>query len=536
MRDDAASLPEPEWYAAASIIGRFENGRELFHDVSKGHPGYSQGVTDEKFSQAVDASGPRTCANINALWGGCPSCPLYQKIKSPVVIFGKDVIPTEATGFYDLISKDDGSIKRVPNYSDLLAAFKRDHAYKTITDMKIVYAFMKTHYIDRNRLELLHFAEMKFEPAPVSKMRAEFVDKVLANEPERRSFFLRTTENKINFNNGILDLDTRALIPHSPEYGFRTVQPYAYAPEADCPTFKWFLKDIMLGDIDLVKILQEFMGYVVRGGDYKYHKALWLAGSGRNGKSTFIDVLKMVIGEENYATLSIKQIVQDKFASSMLDGKIANFSEETSPEELSDSGPFKNLTGDGEVNAQKKFGDPYQFRNRAKLIMSYNEVPQLKDLSPGMLSRPIIVPFKRDLTQESDQDKKLKEKLKAELPGIFNFALEGWLRLEQQGRFTASEKSRLELEEIRENSCTAAQWVRENIEFLNSETAEPLRPHDLYQLYKADIGRYAYSEMKFVKRINALEKVAARKRRTEHGVNYAAMRLRRSNNQSQGDF
>ena len=115
--------------------------------------------------------------------------------------------------------------------------------------------------------------------------------------------------------------------------------------------------------------------------------------------------LKALIGHGNYSTLSIKQIINDKFSSADLDGKIANFSEETSPEELSDSGSFKNLTGDGELLAQKKYGDPYSFRNRAKLIMTYNEVPVLKDLSPGMLSRPIIVPWKKDLTDESTQDR-----------------------------------------------------------------------------------------------------------------------------------
>ena len=154
----------------------------------------------------------------------------------------------------------------------------------------------------------------------------------------------------------------------------------------------------MLGDEKLVAILQEYMGYVIRGGDYKYHKALWLSGTGRNGKSTFLSLLKALIGTGNFSTLSIRQIINDKFSAVDLDGKIANFSEETSPEELSDSGPFKNLTGDGDVYAQKKYGDPYTFRNRAKLIMTYNEVPMLKDLSPGMLSRPIIVPWKKDLT------------------------------------------------------------------------------------------------------------------------------------------
>lgn len=525
VEKDAARLPEPEWYAAASIIGRFENGKERFHEVSRTHPGYRHAETEEKLKQAMESSGPRTCSNINALWGGCKDCPLYEKIKSPVVIFGKDVIPTEATGFYDIIVGPQG-VKKVPNFGDLLKAFKREHAYKMIVDMKAVYTFNGTHYVDCSPFEIKGFAERVMEPKPKDKDRQEFLHKVLANELARRSFFHQGTDNRINFANGVLDLATSTLLPHSPEYGFRSAQPYAYDPNAKCPTFDWWIRDIMLGDEDLVKILQEFMGYVVRGGEYKYHKALWLAGSGRNGKSTFIHVLKALIGTENYATLSIKQIIQDKFASSSLDGKIANFSEETSPEELADSGPFKNLTGDGEINAQKKYGDPYQFRNRAKLIMTYNEVPLLKDLSPGMLSRPIIVPFKKDLTAEGAQDRNLKDKLLAELPGIFNFALEGWRRLEAQGGFTESEKSKLELEEIREASCSAAQWVKENVEFLPNETPVGIKSRSLYEAYKEDIGKFAYSENKFSKRIAALPGMAARRRRTNVGWEYVGIRLR----------
>lgn len=541
VKADPARPDEPELYAALSIIGRFKNGVQLAQEVFQPRYGKrSNGGTPEdiaqKTYQAVQASGPRTCGNINSYWGKCIECPLYQKITSPVVIVDKNAIPTEATGYYDLIPTKDGPPKRIPNYNDLLAAYRRAHPFKTIADMKTVYTFNGTHYIDTNPIEIKGFAEQHFNPDPSDKIRNEFLSKVLANEVARKKFFTVGTENRINFKNGVLDLGTNLLAAHSPDFGFRAVQPYDYDPDAECPTFDWWINDIMLADADLVKILQEFMGYVLRGGDYKYHKALWLAGTGRNGKSTFIDVLKALIGHENYGTLSIKQIIGDKFASSMLDGKFANFSEETSPEELSDSGPFKNLTGDGEVNAQKKYGDPYQFRNRAKLIMSYNEVPVLKDLSPGMLSRPIIIPFKRDLTQLGAQDRNLKAKLFAELPGILNFALEGWRRLEEHGDFTHSDKSSLEMQEIQDASCSAMQWARENIELLPIDNVQPIKPRVLYAAYRAEIGQYAYSENKFLRRLQALPGFAARKHKTERGIEYSGIKLRSNIEKISSDF
>lgn len=531
-RDNPASVNEPQWYACASVVGRFKDGRAQFHGLSKGHPGYSVVKTDEKLEQALQASGPRTCAAIGSIWDGCRSCPLYQKIKSPVVILEEDVIPTEATGFYDLIPKGE-EIKRVPNYNDLLRRFRCDSPYRTIADMKAVYVFNGKFYEELTPIEIKAFAEEKFNPKPAEKLRQEFYHKVLANEPTRRKFFLTTTEDKINFDNGVLDLAqaSATLAEHSKDFGFRGVLPYNFDTHAKCPTFDWWIADVMLGDAELVRILQEFMGYVLRGGEYKYHKALWLSGSGRNGKSTFLSVLKALIGAGNYSTLSIKQIIADKFASADLDGKIANFSEETSPEELSDSGPFKNLTGDGELLAQKKYGDPYSFRNRAKLIMTYNEVPQLKDLSPGMLSRPIIIPWKKDLTDETKQDKSLHKKLMSELPGIFNFALEGWNRLEAQGHFSHSAKSAIEMEEIRRSSCSAAEWVAEALTLVPNpkEGAEVVKPRQLYEAYKIAVGQYAYSEQKFYKRLNAIPEVSRRRSHTRTGKEYFGLKFRRSN-------
>jgi len=305
------------------------------------------------------------------------------------------------------------------------------------------------------------------------------------------------------------------LLPHSFTYGFRAVLPYDYDPEAKCPIFRKWLEGVMLRDETLIRILQEFMGYVVRGGDYKYHKALWLSGKGRNGKSTFIDLLKALIGPNNFTTVSIKALVGDKFAGAELDGKIANFSEETSPQELKDSGPFKNLTGDGELHVQKKFGDPYTLRNRAKLIMSYNEIPDLSDLSHGMLSRPIIIPFLKQIG-EGEQDRSIKQKLASELSGIFNFALEGWHRLEEQGEFTQSEKSKGALKKIKKESCNVTQWALDCVKFLPIDTVSASRDRIritnrvLYASYRSQ-EKYAYSRDKFFKRLNRISGFSERR-------------------------
>jgi P4 family phage/plasmid primase-like protien len=439
-------------------------------------------------------------------------------------LFVKD----RAQGFSSLGKK--GGL--VYHHQRLLEYFEHLHPYKSLADMKTVYRFNGTHFEECTPIEIKSFAEKHFKPSPVDRIRHEFFTKVVANCVVKRNFFYDTTEGKFNFKNGVVDLRnddpfSSLLSPHSPEFGFRAVLPYAYDPQAECPLFIKWLRETMSHDFKLIAILQEFMGYIISGGEYKYHKALWLDGAGRNGKSTFITVLKALIGNPNYSTLSIKALVEDRFAGEYLDGKLANFSEETSPKELSDSGPFKNLTGGGDIFAQKKFGDPYVFSNRAKLVMTYNQVPDIKDLSVGMLSRPLIVPFKRELKTE-EQDQNMGNKLLTELSGIFNFALEGWQRLESQNGFTVSEKSQLALTSMREESCNVFQWVENYVHFIElqnlKEESVLYTSLSLFQLYLKQ-EKYAYRQNEFYRRLSKHPKMKDRARRTKHQRGYSCIRV-----------
>ena len=84
-RDDADTLPEPEWFAALSILARCEGGRNLCHEFSKPYPGYNKEETDRKIGQALESAGPRTCADIREKFGGfCEGCP--HEITSPICL------------------------------------------------------------------------------------------------------------------------------------------------------------------------------------------------------------------------------------------------------------------------------------------------------------------------------------------------------------------------------------------------------------------------------------------------------------------
>jgi len=95
-REDSASLPEPEWYAMLSILGRCRDGLALAHQWSRPYPRYSPEETEAKLNQALKASGPVTCLHIAGSLGQsslCSSCPNHGKVRSPIVLGNRNGVP-----------------------------------------------------------------------------------------------------------------------------------------------------------------------------------------------------------------------------------------------------------------------------------------------------------------------------------------------------------------------------------------------------------------------------------------------------------
>jgi len=85
---NAENLPEPAWYALASIVGPCADGRSRFHEISKADPRYDHSEADAKLDHALASAGPRTCTNIadELAFEGCKRCPFYGRITSPILL------------------------------------------------------------------------------------------------------------------------------------------------------------------------------------------------------------------------------------------------------------------------------------------------------------------------------------------------------------------------------------------------------------------------------------------------------------------
>lgn len=493
--NEGDKLNEPQWYAALSIAGRMHDADNLAHAISKQHKDYDAATTDRKLSQALAASGPRTCKSIARMFDGCKTCPHFNTtLVSPITIKSALSIATEHTGFHDMhYDEESGKYKRgKPNYEDLRRFFERDNPYVSHSDL--CWVFNGKHYEQKLKKELQNFAQKHFDPVANSNMVKEFTELVLRTNLVRPERWDDSTLRHINFNNGVLDVSTGEFMPHSKEFAFKYVLPYDYDPEARPKIFPKFLDDVTCGDKDLAETLKEFMGYCLSGDDCKGAKALFLEGSGNNGKSTFIKVLKALAGPKNYTTISLRDLGSMERLHA-LDGSLFNIAEET-PDRVADSNAFKNLVDGGEVDVRRLYADNYRIQNRAKLVFTCNDLPETFDTSHGYGRRLLLGSFQATFTKEQE-DKDMDLKLMSELPAIFNEVFAAYKRFLANGkRFTESEKSKMELNKYLEDNDPILQWFNERVELTHIDYE--VKINLLYESYRD------YCEKAGVKNIKAI--------------------------------
>jgi len=303
-----------------------------------------------------------------------------------------------------------------------------------------------------------------FKPAKLKKLTTHFVNEVI-NTIKRRTYVSNSEFDKdpyiINVRNGLLDIRTGELKPHSPDYLSRIQINAEYNPDAKCPNIDKFISEIVPEKYR--RLLYQIAAYCLIP-DYRYQKAFMLVGSGDNGKSTYLDLLTIFLGEENVSHVSLQNLTDNRFAASQLMGKLANIYADIPSTRLYSTGLFKMLTGGDRLSGERKFRDPVPFRNRAKLIFSANELPHVEDRTWAFWKRWILIefPYKFDGT-ERPRDNNILQKLttKEELSGFLNKVLEELIHLLSNG----FEVERTELAELwmrKSNSVYA--FVKDRLE------------------------------------------------------------------------
>ncbi len=260
----------------------------------------------------------------------------------------------------------------------------------------------------------------------------------------------RITKRKLlALQNGMLDLEPLAaghapeLLPFDSRWFGTSVLPFAFDPDARCPRFLRFLRQVLERHADGTGlhqgdnrcfVLQEWLGYTLLC-DGRYQKFLLMVGEGNNGKGVLQNLWIQMLGPANVSHVSLDQL-SGQFALSPLYGKYANICGDLNEIDTVAEGILKRLTGEDNLTVDRKHQSLVTMAPSCKMIFATNALPRFKDKSRGIWRRLVVMPFRVVIRDEEINERLAAQELEAELPGILNFALRGLRRLLRNRQFT----------------------------------------------------------------------------------------------------
>jgi putative DNA primase/helicase len=270
----------------------------------------------------------------------------------------------------------------------------KEHNFKTMYDNETIWYYKDGYYQQQGEAIIKELIQKRTELKGF--INSHFITETI-NMIKRKTYINRkdfeAPLNLICLKNGCYNLNTNTLIPHSPEYYFKGRIEINYNPEAKCEKIKQFIESTFEEKYRTLGFeIPAFCLYR----HYFIQRAVMLTGTGRNGKSVYLDLIATLLGRENVSSETIQNLCHTSFGTAQLYGKLANINGDLPSVIVQDSGEFKKLTsgleGDS-ISAQNKFENKFNFLNSAKLLFACNEVPESKDQTDAYFRRWIICDF-----------------------------------------------------------------------------------------------------------------------------------------------
>jgi len=310
--------------------------------------------------------------------------------------------------------------------------------------------------------------------------------------------------NLIAFNNGIYDLVSNELKPFNANLIVTNKIPWDYVPAAYNELADITLNKLACDDAPIRALLEECIGYCFYRRN-ELGKAFILTGDKSNGKSTFLDCVKAILGDSNISALDLKEL-GDRFSTSMMFGKLANIGDDIGDDFLQGSqvATFKKVVTGNRIKAERKGQDPFEFNPFVKLLFSANEIPRMKDKTGAVLRRLVIIPFNATFSkQAADYDPFIKYKLiqQDSVEYLIKLGVEGLRRVVADQQFTQSEKVQKEVDEYEEANNPILAFIREyGVDTIENEPTNEV--YKRYQVFCTDNSFTPMSNLVFSKQIN----------------------------------
>lgn len=314
---------------------------------------------------------------------------------------------------------------------------------------------------------------------------------------------------KLNVSNGTIDLETGDFYPHDPSQLLTKISPVKFDPDAVCPTWERFVRQVFRGDVEVIRYIKRLCGYWATGCIREQILPIFW-GSGSNGKTTFLNVILEVLGQD-YAMKAPQDFLMQKRGETHPTEKADLFgkrfvacSETEEGRKLSES-LVKELTGKERVRARRMREDFWEFEPTHKIVMLTNHKPVVSGSDHGIWRRIRLIEFGQTFWDPSKgengppelrQDKILEEKLRDEYPGILRWIMEGcqlWLHDDEVVPMAVETQTI----EYRESQDVIGQWIDERCErdLEGRELASQLYAD--YREWAIKLGEYPVSHKKF---------------------------------------
>lgn len=289
----------------------------------------------------------------------------------------------------------------------------------------------------------------------------------------------------VAFKNGVLNVITGEMCDFSPEYVITNMIPHNYVEHAESELLNSVMDKLSCGDNQVKRLLYQAVGMCFFRKN-ELRKSFFLLGEKRNGKSTFLDMIGTLLGEENISNLDLSEIGHE-FKTAELAGKLANIGDDINDEFIPNSAIFKKVVSGDKITVSKKGKDPFVMSSYAKFFFSANSLPRIgkgKD-SAAVIDRLVLIPFDAKFSKnDPDYDPYIKYKLRDEsvMEALIAKAVGGLREVLEDQQFIVCDKLTNNLQEYERTNNPILVFFDEleEADYLNEPTNLVYRKYSSY--------------------------------------------------------
>lgn len=260
----------------------------------------------------------------------------------------------------------------------------------------------------------------------------------------------------------ILDVKSMKTYDYSSDFIINNKIKYNYDKDAYSEVVDKTFDKLSCGDSEIRALMEEMVGYTLYRRNIM-QTSFFLTGSGSNGKSTFLDMIKKLLGKQNISTLELKDL-ESRFKPAELQNKLANIGDDISAKYFEASSIFKKLVTGETFTVERKFGDPFELESYATMIFCANELPAVNDRTDGFSRRLTIIPFNAKFKNtDIDFDPDIEDKLQSDdgINYLLKLGVEGLIRIINNKQFTCSSKADVEKSQFIIDNNPVLAWIDE---------------------------------------------------------------------------